>query len=395
MDVKNRTNRLNYETIDSKANSEVSKAEVSVTKAVAQTVGTSRIASIKSESRPAVKAEVNVAGIIQKDLLDRLPSNIANSGKGAIARNIGQRIPGMDKNGLPGGIGRNGFPGTQDIGQRLGIGKTGLGGGLGKPGLPGMPGNSSGIEGLLGDLGRLGLPGGKGKDILGGFGPGGPFGGFGNSGGPAIKMPGSDRMGGASGGSGGSSGFGDPSGLGPGGFGNPGAPSPSGLGGFINGTWDPSPKGGLTGGVSGGGVTWDGYGGGVNDKGQPGLAKGDATGGSVTSPSDATKTSNSSTDKGGAPAGMEWGKHIKNDWVPPAGSEPKKTEGPNDLGPSNNDPAMEQKKENETAVAQNDSTKDTKAGKPDPNAMPNPEDSGGGTPRSIAGSLVAGSIAVA
>jgi hypothetical protein len=47
---------------------------------------------------------------------------------------------------------------------------------------------------------------------------------------------------------------------------------------------------------------------------------------------------------------------------------------------------MEKKDENETAVAKNDTTKDTQAGKPNPYAQPNPEDSGGGTPRSNVGS---------
>jgi hypothetical protein len=209
-------------------------------------------------------------------------------------------------------------------------------------------------------LGKNGLDFGKGFSGINGFG------GIGSNKGPALKLPGSDRM------------DGDTS-----------------LGAiFGKGKWDFGPNG-LTGSISGG-ITSHGYGVGVNDKGEIGVAKGDHEGGSVTSIGDAKEGANkavngsgSSNKNSGAPEGMDWsrGTRIKDnsstkDIVPPAGSEPKKTEGPNDLGPSTNDPSKEKKDENETAVAQNDNTKGTQAGKPNPYAMPNPEDTGGGTPRS-------------
>ncbi|HSE40658.1 MAG TPA: hypothetical protein VLH08_07825 [Acidobacteriota bacterium] len=303
-----------------------------------------------------------------------LPNELSNLGKGEIPGGLGQKIPGLDKNGLPGGIGKNGFPGIS------GLTKDGFEN-LGKQGLPGLPGNSaSRLEGFLGSLGKFNLPG-TGKDIFGngtglgnnGLGSGKGFsglngflGGIGSNRGPAIKIPGADRM------------DGDTS-----------------LGAiFGKGTWDFGP-GGFHGSISGG-VTSHGYGIGMNDKGEVGVAKGDHEGGSVTSIGDAKGAANSaingsgsSNKNSGVPEGMDWsrGTRVKDtsstkDIVPPASSEPKKTEGPNDLGPSTNDPSKEKKDENETAVAQNDTTKGTQSGKPNPDAMPNPEDSGGGTPRS-------------
>jgi hypothetical protein len=124
------------------------------------------------------------------------------------------------------------------------------------------------------------------------------------------------------------------------------------------------------------------------------VAKGDHEGGSVTSVADAKGAANKAVNGGGSgsgsqnktsgtPEGLDWSKGTRVKDNTSITVEPKKQEeGPNDLGPSTNDPATETKKEDETAVAQNDTKKDTQAGKPNPYAMPNPEDSGGGTPRS-------------
>lgn len=268
------------------------------------------------------------------------------------------------KNGLPAELGKNGVPGG--LGRELpGFEKNGIGG-LGKQGIPGMNGRS---EGLLGGLGKTGIPG-LGKDIFGNGmgdgseeGMGGLFGGVGKKG-PGIKAPGSDRM--------------------------DGGPSGAIFGG---GTWDFGPNG--LHGSGHGGITFGGYGLGVNDRGQVGVAKGDHEGGSVTSPSDAQGAANSAVNGGssnkssGVPEGLDWSRGTRTsksdrELLAPASDEPKKTEGPNDLGPSNNDPSTQEKKEDETAVAQNDTSTNNKAGKPNPDAMPNPEDSGGGTPRSNA-----------
>ncbi len=263
--------------------------------------------------------------------------------KGSIPGGLGEKIPGLNKSDLPGGIGKNND------------GWQGMLGGRGKEGLPGMPG--------------------KGKDIFGGMGPGsdgglgeglpgedGLFGGMGKKGGPGLHMPGGDRMDGDSGGA-----------------------------IFGGGTWDFGPNG--LHGSAHGGVTYGGYGLGVNDKGQVGVAKGDASGGSVTSPGDAQGAANSmvggsGTKGSGVPEGLDWsrGTRVKDSSSnkDTGTTQEKKTEDYNDLGPSTNDPSTEEKKEDETAVAQNDTSQNSPAGKPNPDAMPNPEDSGGGSPRSNA-----------
>jgi hypothetical protein len=290
---------------------------------------------------PITKVSVTPKGLSELPQKSTLPSDF---GKGA--------IPGLGKNGHElGGLDKNGF------------------GGVGKQGVPGLNGRG---EGLLGGLGKSGIPG-LGKEIFGnGIGGGelgseegmyGLFGGVGKKG-PGIKAPGSDRM--------------------------DGGPSGAIFGG---GTWDFGPNG--LHGSAHGGITFGGYGVGVNDHGQVGVAKGDHEGGSVTSPSDAQGAASSaisggSSNKGsGVPEGLDWSRGTRTSksdreiLAPPADGS-KKTEGPNDLGPSNNDPSTEEKKEDETAVAQNDTPKDNNAGKPNPDAMPNPEDTGGGSPRSNA-----------
>jgi hypothetical protein len=282
------------------------------------------------------------------------PATSLQLGQARLPGSLDQNTPGMGKNGLGAGVSKDALGGS------LGLGSLGSGdviGGLGK----------NGPFGGLGD-GILG-PGGKGLPGTGGFGgPGsedglsglsGFLGGFGGRG-PSLKMPGSDRM------------DGDFSG----GF-------------FGKGTWDYGPKG-LTGSGSGG-VTVGGYGIGVNDRGQLGVATGDAYGGNVTSPGDAKKGANSAVGGGGKPAsgvpeGLDWsrGTGIKEGSTTTAtpDSSGTKTEGPNDLGPSTNEPEQPKEDENQTAVASNDDIKDNQAGKPNPMAMPNPEDSsGGGSPR--------------
>jgi len=165
----------------------------------------------------------------------------------------------------------------------------------------------------------------------------------------------------------------------------------SGFGVFGKGTWDYDSRG--LHGTGSGGATVGGYGLGINERGQLGAATGDAHGGNVTSPGDAKDGASkavggggSTSTPGGAPEGMDWsrGTRIKDSATStaPANNNAPKTEGPNDLGPSTNDPATEPEKEDDTAVAQNDTSKDNNAGKPNPFAMPNPEDSGGGSPRS-------------
>jgi hypothetical protein len=330
---------------------------------------------IRNASQFAITTQASA--VTDKTLTAQVPSLVKNGLPAA----FGQSIP-VGKNGLPGGIGRNGLPGLP--GNNIpGFDKNGLPGRFGREGFPGLPGGN--IPGLPGGMGRGGFPGLPGNSIPGfekngmpggrdrgipglGFGESGGFPGMpgvpggigGHRGGPALKMPGSDRMGG------------DVSGA-----------------IFGGGTWDFNSSGFHA--SPSGGVTFGGYGVGVNERGQVGVAKGDAGGGSVTSPADAKGAANKAVGGGGsqnktagAPEGLDWSKgtHVKDSSTMPVSTEPKKQEGPNDLGPSTNDPATEPKKENETAVAQNDTTKNTQAGKPNPYAMPNPEDSGGGTPRS-------------
>ena len=111
-----------------------------------------------------------------------------------LGKSLGRSIPGLGNNSLPSGIGQIGLPG--------GIGKIGLGG-FGQAGLGGF--GSFGLGGFgLGGFGPAGL-GSFGQIGLGGFGQGdlpGGFsipGGIGRRGGPALKMPGADRMDGDSG----------------------------------------------------------------------------------------------------------------------------------------------------------------------------------------------------
>ena len=243
-----------------------------------------------------------------------------------LGKSLGRSIPGLGNNGLPGGLGKTGLP--------SGLGRASLGG-FGEAG--------------LGGFGQAGVPGGF--SIPGGIG---------RSGGPALKMPGADRMDGD-----------------------------FGFGVFGKGTWDYDSRG--LHGSANGGATVGGYGLGINDRGQLGAATGDANGGSVTSLGDAKAGAakaaggGSASTSGSAPEGMDWSKgtRIKDNATnnAPANNAPN-TEGPNDLGPSTNDPATDPKKEDDTAVAKNDTPKNNEAGKPNPFAMPNPEGDGGGSPRS-------------
>jgi hypothetical protein len=348
-------------------------AKPNATSLVAEALKTTAVKIVATpQTLPAVIANRNpvpnaVVGF-GKNGVPGKPGTIPGLGNNGFPGGLSSGIPGLDKNGLPGRPGRSGLPGGL-AGGIPGLGKGGFLGGLGKSGLPGGFGKS----GMPGGLGQLGL-GGYGKNGFGGFAGGmggdGAFGGLsggllgglgGGRKGPALKTPGSDRM------------DGDFS-----------------FGGFGKGTWDFGPGGLKIGGS--GGVTVGGYGIGVNDKGQVGVAKGDAwDGGSVTSVGDAKAGAASAVNGGskpagsGAPEGLEWsrGTRVKdNDTMKSSVPAAPKSEGPNDLGPTNNDPAAEPKKENETAVAKNDTPKKEEAGKPNPFAMPNPEDSGGGSPRS-------------
>jgi hypothetical protein len=285
-------------------------------------------------------------------------------------------LPGAGRDGVDlGGIGKG--PGGVDLG---GIGKPGGLGDFGFGDLGGMPGGMGDFGGLPGPGG--GLPGG-------------------------LRMPGWDRMDGANGG---------PSHSGPlGGGPHDGPDSGSrGVSGWIGGTWDYGPRGAS--GSVGGGVTYGDYGAGVNPRGEIGFAKGNENGGSVTSLGDAASGASKAVGEGtsGAPGaleGMDWSRGTRETFE----SEVKKmpTPGkaePNDLGQDNNAPKSEptqneKEKENETAVASNDPKKDGQAGKPDPNArpsdegtggsgpraniyaMPDPEGTGGSGPRSVAGAI--------
>jgi len=232
-------------------------------------------------------------------------------------------------------------------------GMPGAGRDLGSFGKSGFPGGKGGLPGDLGfgDLG--GMPGGLGGMPGGLGGPGrGPPGG--------VKIPGADRMDGVEG------------------F----------LGGYLDNTGN-----GLTGGFSGGGVTYGGYGVGVNGSGEPGVAKGGANGGSVTSAregaNDAKKAvGEGGSSRGGVPEGMDWSHGTRDSFKTEVQKTPAPAKAePNDAGNTTNEQKAEPtqnepEKEPETAVASNDTKKDGQAGRPNPFAMPTDDSTGGGTPRS-------------
>lgn len=141
-----------------------------------------------------------------------------------------------------------------------------------------------------------------------------------------------------------------------------------GIGAFLKGEWDFGPKGLEVKKVQVG-VTphtdWlpsKGIGPGISD-GKPGVAEGDAHGGSVTTPSDASRkagsSSSSSPGTSGGPEGMDWsrGTRIKGQdmkdfksSIPQAAPQPDY----NDLGPSTNEPAQ---KPADAVVARNENAR--------------------------------------
>jgi hypothetical protein len=307
---------------------------------------------------------------------------------GGRAPGAGPGVPGGVGPGLPGGVG----PGGVGPGLPSGVGPGGVPGvGPGGVGPSGIPGMGRGGVGVPGGVGPGGAPGGLGRGGLPGAGGLGDFGGLptgpgGRGGMPGFKTPGADRMdGGPNGG---------PEFRGPLGGGPPGGPASGGFGGgvFGQGTWDYDSKG-LHGSGSAGG-TVGGYGAGVNDRGEFGVATGGAEGGRVTSPGDAKAGAASAVggSKGGGqsgvPEGLDWshGTRVKGDSAQDNSDLKPKEDAPkrevNDLGPSTNEPAQPTEDDTSTAVAQNDDGKGTQAGRPNPMATPNPEDTGGGTPRS-------------
>ena len=274
-----------------------------------------------------------------------------------------------------GGAGGSGFG---DVLKAIADPPSGGGGGL--------PGGVN----LRGGVNILGAGGISSLDAAGGLRGIGSLGGIGSRQGPPgglLKTPGADRMDGD--GADRRTGF-------------------TGVSGFLKGTWDFGSNG-LQGSVSSGGVlgqtNWspvkEGLGIGMNDRGEVGVADG-TKGGNVTSPAGAQATAAKAFGGGGdnaaAPdAGFSWIKGARiigdnKDSSTAAPAEPQI----NDLGPSTNEPEQTPDqtpdqttpdKDEGTAVAQNDDPKGGgEAGKPNPDAMPADDTSGGGGnsgPRSV------------